>query len=786
MNFRRLLPLVPILLSLTGCTRDPAALVRNGNKYFERHKYKEASIMYRRALQKDRRNGEAWYKLGEVDLATGQMADALGSFQRAVQVDPGNTDAAGKLADLYLAASVFSPAGRQQDVTEVKSIAKELLKRNPQSYDGLRLTGFIALIEQHLPDAIAAFEQANQIRPNQPGVVLALCEALSASGKKDEAEKLARDMIARKKDFAGIYDFLARLYFGENRRDDAEQVLKLKVANNPRVGAYQMQLARFYLDTGKPDQMKAVIDHVTGDPTDFPGGWMLVGDFYLYSNVPRHLDEAILAFSRGEAADPRNRVTYEIRRAETLIADHRVPEADVVLADVLRTKPDTPEAIALRSSIDIDSGDKTKVLKAIDAMEPLLGKYQNTPAASMLHLNLGRAYAIKAQFDQKDPDVTKRQRDLDQARIHLEQGLQSSQNPYARFTLAEVLMQQGEYAHAVQLMDAVLNSEPSNLRAHLVRAQALAGMKEYEKERQELERVLQLHPGLVDAIYQTALLDLSQKHYQEAEAGFRKVEQTGDPRGFAGRIQAEVADGQTASVVDELRKRLAAHPNDIQLRMALGNAEALAHNYGGAMTDFQQVLNSLGNESVPLKVDLLLRIGDAQYSLHQNDAALKSYLQARDLAPNNVHPMENIALYYYLNDQKDKARVEYEKVLKVDPDNVQALNNLAYMAADQSTDLDRAMTLVQRASQESPDDPNVKDTLGFVYLRKNLVDESLRISTELVNEYPKMAVFHLHRAFALAQKGDTASAKKELNSAIQDGPSRDDQVEIKKLMAKLG
>ena len=52
-------------LTLVGCSRDPNVAkkryLENGNKYFAKGKYKEASIMYRNALQKDQRYGLAYY-----------------------------------------------------------------------------------------------------------------------------------------------------------------------------------------------------------------------------------------------------------------------------------------------------------------------------------------------------------------------------------------------------------------------------------------------------------------------------------------------------------------------------------------------------------------------------------------------------------------------------------------------------------------------------------------------------------------------------------------------------
>src|ERR1035438_10446304 len=53
----RLLVTALCLILLAACNRDPRVVSRkyvdSGNKYFDKGKYKEASIMYRRALTKD-------------------------------------------------------------------------------------------------------------------------------------------------------------------------------------------------------------------------------------------------------------------------------------------------------------------------------------------------------------------------------------------------------------------------------------------------------------------------------------------------------------------------------------------------------------------------------------------------------------------------------------------------------------------------------------------------------------------------------------------------------------
>src|SRR5271154_4426338 len=111
MSGRRLPHVLPlgwlVLLPLAftaGCDRDPKVArlkyVNNGNKYFDKGKYKEASIMYRRALQKDLRYGEAWYRLGLTNLKLADFPEARKDFLRTMDLDPANLDAIVKTADL--------------------------------------------------------------------------------------------------------------------------------------------------------------------------------------------------------------------------------------------------------------------------------------------------------------------------------------------------------------------------------------------------------------------------------------------------------------------------------------------------------------------------------------------------------------------------------------------------------------------------------------------------------------------------------------------------------------
>ena len=136
-----LLLVVPALFLLAACNTDPKVAskkyVDNGNKYFNRGKYKEASIMYRRALSKDMRSGEAWYRLGLTNLKLNIPQEAIRNFSRARELDPANTDAVVKLTDLELLFYVSNPQGNRALLPDIKEQTQQLLKKDPKSFDGL-------------------------------------------------------------------------------------------------------------------------------------------------------------------------------------------------------------------------------------------------------------------------------------------------------------------------------------------------------------------------------------------------------------------------------------------------------------------------------------------------------------------------------------------------------------------------------------------------------------------------------------------------------------------------
>src|SRR5204863_6973117 len=144
MSIRQILSCLLLLAATTSCSRDPnvikARYLQNGNKYFDKGKYKEASIMYRTAIQKDQKFGDAYYRLALTDLKTEQPFAAVQSLRRAVELlkpeQRERMDARIKLADVYIDYLEKSSKREGEIVEEAERTADDLIKANPKSMDG--------------------------------------------------------------------------------------------------------------------------------------------------------------------------------------------------------------------------------------------------------------------------------------------------------------------------------------------------------------------------------------------------------------------------------------------------------------------------------------------------------------------------------------------------------------------------------------------------------------------------------------------------------------------------
>jgi tetratricopeptide (TPR) repeat protein len=764
---RKLLLLLVFTLFVASCSRDPKVQARryvdNGNKFYEKSKFKEASIMYRRALQKDLRYGEAYYRLALADIKLAAYGDAVRALRRAVELQPDNMDAAIKLSDILMVAISQDRDHSDELVKEVKQLADKVLQKDPNSYDGHRLEGQLALVQKDAAGAVKEFELAARAKPNQTDLSMAYFQALISNQQGPDAEKMGLTVIDKNKSFAPMYDILYVYYMQTKRAPEAERILQRKVENNPKQGNYLVQLAAHYLFTKQNDQVDGVLRRLS-DEKQFPDGHVLAGDF-LYFRA-RDFDRARAQYEAGVQAFPRDKVVYQKRLVELMTTTGRNQDANQMLATILKESPNDSDAVAMRAALMLVTGDLKQINQAVNDLQSLVAK---TPDNHLLRFNLARAYVAK--------------NDLEQARLQLEAAIKTRPDfILARDMLTRIYLNKGDYGKALKEADETIALDKNDLPARLNRSSALMGIGDSQKARQELDTVLAISPNNPDARYQAGFLAWTEKDYKRAQQVFDDLNKTNpkDSRGLIGLIETMASQNRMPEAIKLLQDAVAREPERRDFRLALANLYVRDQHYDDAVKLLQELL-----KTDPKSADLLLRLAETQRRKGDVNAAIETFHLASQAAPADPRPLLQLGLLLDGTGRRDQAKPIYEQILKIQPDHPIALNNLAFIKAEEGQDLDAALTMAQRARQGLPNSPDVMDTLGWIYLKKNLSDDAIRTFKELLAADPNRASYHYHYGMALLQKGDKPSAKKELETAIRFNPSKDDGVKIRQLLASM-
>jgi tetratricopeptide (TPR) repeat protein len=743
--------LVVSVVASSGCGAIKQSYIAKGNALFSAGKYEEASLNYRKAIQKEPNFGEAYYRLGLTAIKLGQWSLAYNALDHAIRLPPANVDAQEKFGDICLRFYLADPAHPQLLYTQITRLSDDFLSKNGNSYKGLLLRGYLASSDRKFSEAIEYFRKALRVNPSNPELVAELAQVLIQDGQAKAGEELALGWIASQKtSFGPIYDLLYGFYLHANRESEAENILNAKVKNNPKEADYLVQLAGHYNHTQKPAEMQATLRRLLDDPTNFPKARLQVGDFYLGL---RDYSLAIRYYQEGLNGNPeaKLKVAYQKRSVVALLSQGNKVDAARLAGQVVKENPTDNEALHLHAGILLDSGKRENADVAVREFQILTS--QNPSDASLL-FQLGQAYRLKG--------------DLNGARVQFVESLTKQNDLVAsRYELAEISLLQQRPADAVQQANRILGFRPNDRKARLFRTAGLIAQGAAAEARGELAQLI------------LGLLAIAESRYPEAIDVLGNYRIRGDPRVCTGLAVAYLHLKQYDKAREVLNEGLRLVPDSHMLLGQLADTEALAGHYDLAIDQLQKLLSS-----DPESVNLRQRMAEV-YELkgdHSNEIAY--YREASELAPNDLGAALSLADALARDGRTGEARSQFEKVVKTHTENAPALNNAAFFLADSGGDLDEALRLAQHALEKIPGQPGFWDTVGYIYLKKGLNESAVQTFTNLARKYPH-AIFHYHLGLALYMKGDKPAARKELQSALAGNPSAEDKARIQELLHKI-
>ncbi|MDF1699175.1 MAG: tetratricopeptide repeat protein [Saprospiraceae bacterium] len=153
----------------------------------------------------------------------------------------------------------------------------------------------------------------------------------------------------------------------------------------------------------------------------------------------------------------------------------------------------------------------------------------------------------------------------------------------------------------------------------------------------------------------------------------------------------------------------------------------------------------------------------------EDEKAIATYNTIIQLHPENVEPKIRIALIQIAIGEFEQARHHLTQAWKLDPENLDVLNNLIYIS-EQLHEFDIVIELSSTAIEIDPQDPSVWLVRAAAYEKKRLYELAIKDGLKAISVceddiYLQMAYNDL--GYTYSKKGDLVNAESYLRKAIE-------------------
>jgi Flp pilus assembly protein TadD len=164
-------------------------------------------------------------------------------------------------------------------------------------------------------------------------------------------------------------------------------------------------------------------------------------------------------------------------------------------------------------------------------------------------------------------------------------------------------------------------------------------------------------------------------------------------------------------------------------------------------------------------------------TLYQDKKDLKSaegiLKKGLEQSPQNIDLLYQLGVFYETTGRFEESIRYMEMVLKLEPDNSEALNFIGYSYADRGIKLDFAEQAIKKALELKPGNGYIIDSLGWVYFKKGnlaLAEKYLKEATALSPGDPTIAE-HLGEVYE--KKGSLSEALEAYSRALKINPENE-------------
>ena len=659
---------------------------------------------------------------------------AFPEYIRAADALPDNRDAQLKATQVLLLAGRFEDA---------KARAAVLLQKNARDIDAMLLHANAMAALRDPAGAIAQIEEALKISPDSSKAFVNLGVVRMQSGEAKQAEAAFRQAIALEPASMDGRLALANFLWAAQRVPEAEATLKEVLAKEPQHLLANRMLGVLYLSTRRVSEAEQPLKSVA-EISNTPAARFQLADYYTTVGRTNDASSLLSALSKDRASF----AEAEMRLAALDYAQERVPDAHKRLDAVLAGAPNHVPGLVMKAQWLL------REKKLDEALERAKAAVAADPQSAPAHFTLATIHDRRREV----ADAIKTYNEV----LRLNPRAVAAQVELSRLSLTS-----GDGAAAVRFAEEARQTAPSNLDARVALARSLVVAKNFSRAQSEIGELLKGAPNVPVVHVVNGMLQASQNNGAAARASYERALELapGFVEALGGLTSLDLQAKAPAQAIARLEGEITRRPNNAPLFALLANAHAAA---GDQVQAEQALRRSVAAD--PRFTPGYNMLAQMYVRQRRIDEALAEFEGIAKRDPSAVGARTMVGMLLEAQGRGDEARKSYEATVNAVANAPVAANNLAFIYAEQGTNLDVALQLATSAKQRLPEDPSVDDTIGWIYYKKGLPALAVKPLEDSLRKRPDVAEVLYHLGLTYAKLGDNAKARETLERALKLDP----------------
>lgn len=711
-------------------------------------------------------------------VATATAAAAVAAYRQALLLQPDDIAAHASLMNYWMEAGDVAAATEHlpglkkilpkhpqtmyfdalltfmgKDYKAARELTQQLLKVAPENALALQLAGAVEFELKSYVQAEEWLAKSLKISPNLSAARRMLTQIYLVTARPAKAVSAVQPLLLNGTPDAQVYSLAGEAFLQNGDTKKAEGYFAQAAKLNPLDSRSRTQLALGKAASAKPEDVLAELKSISdSDPS-------AVADIAIIRAQlqRRELDKALAAIDVLERKQPKRPVASNLRGLVQLAKKDNAA-ARLSFERAVALDPGFYPATALLASLDMADKNPAAAQKRFEAL--LLAAPDNVNA----HLALAELRVLagapkeevaalieKAILIKPSAAVARvalvehylKNRDLKAAQSAAQKGIAAlPEAPELLEVQGRVRLLAGEYNQASESFNALARAMPRSPMPHLRLAEVQVALKNLPSALASLKRALELAPDLLSARRRLGEVQIASGDFKGAllSAALLQKQQLANPAGFTLEGDAQAAQKAWPAAAAAYRQSLAKAVDS------------------GVASKLHFTLSNSANKAEAEK------FANGWLQEHATDADFLFYLAGADL----------------LQDHLQSAEARFAAVLKLQPENAAALNNLAWLMLKLGKP--GALALAEKANQLAPQQPAFLDTLSMVFEADKQWARAVEVQSQAVNLQPENFALRLRLAKLYLASGDKPQAGVELQRLAKAGKKFGAQAEVQELL----